>query len=332
NITPDKDTGIGNWTKDQFWHALHDGIDAEGAHLYPAFPYLYFAHLKREDVDAIYAYLKTVKPIRNTPPRNRLIFPANIRFAMTFWDWLFLDQSPLTPDPARSAQWNRGYEIVNGAGHCGACHTPKTFLFNDVKSKALSGETMDGWYAPNLTATRPLGLGNWSVADIELYLATGQNRFGRVVGAMKDVVESSTSKLSDQDRAAIAVYLKSLPAAPAPTPVAPTQAQMDAGSAVFVQSCSVCHGHPDQGYPALAQNATVGARDPSTVLRVILQGSQSMKPRTGAIGFSMPAFATLSDGELADVATYIRNAFGNRAGAVSEKQARDLRKLLGPGN
>lgn len=330
NITPDNETGIGRWTADQFYRALHDGIAADGRHLYPAFPYAYFTKIPRADSDALYAYLRTLKPIRYTPPPNKLIFPTNIRFGMAFWDALFLDSTPLRADPSKSAQWNRGAEIVNGLGHCGGCHTPKTFLFDDRMDQFLQGGTLDGWYAPNLTPSSHFGLGRWTASDIAQYLATGGNRFGRVTGAMQDVVRMSTSKMSDADRAAIAAYLKSLPAAPDPQPRAPGANAMARGQAVFAERCAVCHAHPEQGYPALAHNSLVEARDPTTMLRVVLQGSQAVVGPQRPIGFSMPAFPVLSDGELADVATYVRNSFGNRADPVSERQASDLRKLLGP--
>ena len=328
NITPDNETGIGSWTADQFHRALHDGIAADGSHLYPAFPYAYFTKVPRADSDALYAYLRTLKPIRHTPPPNELIFPTNIRFGMALWDMMFLDRTPLHADPSKSAQWNRGAAIVNGLGHCGGCHTPKTFLFADRLDEFLQGATLDGWYAPNLTPSRRFGLGRWTAADIAQYLATGGNRFGRVTGTMQDVVRLSTSRMSDADRAATAAFLKSLPPAPDLAPQALDARAMAQGQAVFVERCAVCHAHPDQGYPALAHNSVVEARDPTTLLRVVLQGSQAVAGPRGPIGFSMPAFPVLSDAELADVATYLRNTFGNRAGPVSKKEASELRKLL----
>lgn len=330
NITPDKATGIGNWTADQFYRALHDGIGADGTHLYPAFPYAYFTRISRADSDAIYAYLRTVKPRHYTPPPNQLIFPTNIRFGMTFWNFLFLDQTPWKPDPKKSAQYNRGSFLVNTMGHCGDCHTPKTFLFSEVKSKAFQGQALDGWYAPNLTGSRRTGLGRWSVADIARFLKTGSNRFGRVTGSMQDVVRLSTSRLSDADRFAIATYLKALPAAPEEKFDPPGKATMRIGQAVFVARCSACHRTPGPpAYPALAHNTLVQSRDPMTVLRVILQGSQAAPTAHGPIGFSMPAFPVLSDAQVAGVANYIRNSWGNRAPPVSKGQVSRLRAMLG---
>jgi mono/diheme cytochrome c family protein len=176
NITPDRQTGIGNWTADQFYRALHQGIAAGGKHLYPAFPYPYFTLLDRADTDALFAFLKARKPAHSTPPENRLHFPFNIRLVMMFWNWLFLDDSRFKPDPAKSAAWNRGAFIVRGLGHCAACHTPKNILFGDETSKALTGAVEEDWYSANLTGNPHIGLGEWSKADVVRFLATGRNK------------------------------------------------------------------------------------------------------------------------------------------------------------
>lgn len=330
NITPDKQTGIGNWNAPQFYRALHEGISADGRHLYPAFPYVYFARLDRADSDALFAYLKTIKPVRYRPPESSLIFPMNIRGLMVFWNALFLRTAVFKPTPSRSPAWNRGAEIVLGLGHCGACHTPKNIFFAD-RGSVMRGSVTDGWFAPNLTSSKPDGLGDWTAADIAEFLKTGQNRLTRVTGAMQDVVLESTSQMTDADRAAIAVYLKSLPPSPSPAPDSPNPRAMQAGQAVFVARCAVCHmvrGTGNADYPTLARNTIVQAQNPDTVLRVILQGSQSIHAGKQQVGFSMPAFPVLNDEELSDVATYIRNSWSNRAEPVSASEARSFRKLL----
>jgi mono/diheme cytochrome c family protein len=327
NITPDKDTGIGKWTADQFYRALHQGIAADGRHLYPAFPYAYFARLSRADSDALFAYLRTVKPVRYRPPRNRLVFPANVRGGMRVWNLLYLSGGAFEPDATKSASWNRGKEIVTGIGHCGACHSPKNFLFADSGGTALRGNSVDGWFAPNLTGTKRDGLGDWTAADIAQYLKTGENRFSRTAGAMSDVVRQSTSRMTEGDRTAVALYLKSLPPSPSAAPHAPDLHAMQAGEALYAVRCAACHGLRGEGtkeYPALAGNTLVQTGDPDTVLRVILEGAQSIRPD----GYSMPAFPVLSDAELADLSTYIRNAWRNRAEPVSAKDVGKLKKLL----
>jgi mono/diheme cytochrome c family protein len=328
NITPDRQTGIGNWSSADFYRAVHDGVAADGHHLYPAFPYPYFSGISRVDSDALYAYLRTLAPVHAPPAQNRLIFPTNIRFLMMFWNWLFYPQSEFHPDPAKSADWNRGGDIAHGLGHCGGCHTPKNFFFSDEGGKVFQGDTVDGWYAPPLTGNRRTGLGDWSLADLEQYLQTGSNRFGRVIGSMRAVISDSTSRWSDADRHAVAVYLKSLPPASEKRPQKPSTAQMAAGESVYVADCSACHSADQKDYPSLAKNRIVMADDPTSIIRVILYGSQSPTVPGRSPGFSMPAFPVLSDQELADAVTYIRNSWGNSADPVSKDRAADIRRTL----
>lgn len=329
NITPDKKTGIGSWNADEFYRAMHAGIAADGHHLYPAFPYAYFTKLSRADTDAILAYLKTVKPVSYRPPHNHLIFPANIRAGMVAWNALFLDQKPLKPDTSKSAAWNRGAEIVGGAGHCGACHSPKNFLFADKAGDNLQGNLVDGWFAPNITNTKRDGLGNWTAQEIVQFLKTGRSAHAWAAGSMQQVVEKSTSRMRDPDLNSIATYLKSLPpVAPKPRRT-PDVKRMQAGQAVFVERCSACHTRTGaQGYPTLAGNTLVQSQNPDTVLRIIQQGASTADTENAGGGFSMPAFPVLSDAELADVATYIRNSWGNKAEPVSASDVKSLRKVL----
>jgi mono/diheme cytochrome c family protein len=328
NITPDKDTGIGNWTEDDFFRALHHGLDKQGNHLYPAFPYPYFQNITRADSDAILAYLHTLAPVHQPPRQNKLMFPTNIRWLMTFWNWLFTPQSEFKPDPSQSKAWNRGGQLVHGIAHCGGCHSPKNFFFSDEPGRLLQGATVDAWHAPNLTGSPNTGLGKWSVADVEQFLKTGKTRFNWVVGSMRDVVRVSTSQWSDADRHAVAVYLKSLPATPEKTPPKPDAAAMQDGQTIYAARCAVCHDRHNGDYPSLAKNSVVSEADPTTVLRVILEGSQSPAIPGRPRDFSMPSFAALSDKQLAAVATYIRNSMGNHAGGVSQSDAHDLRSQL----
>lgn len=332
NITPDKETGIGNWTPAQFYKALHTGIAADGHHLYPAFPFPYFTHVTRADSDALYAYLRTVKPVHAVPPPNKLIPPFNIRAMMMLWNQLFLDPKPLKNNPTKSGAWNRGNYIVNGFGHCAACHTPKNALFGDETSKALTGGTQEDWFSANLNGNDRDGLGRWTVADIVQYLKTGRNKYAWAAGSMQEKVTSSTSHMSDGDLTAIAIYLKSLPPAPQPEPSHPGTLAMQKGQAVFVAECSACHTEPDAGtpraYPSLAGDTLVMGREPTTVIRIVLQGAQSAKTQNAPTTYSMPSFAALKDKDIADVMTYIRNAWGNRASPVSTKEVKTLRKAL----
>jgi mono/diheme cytochrome c family protein len=335
NITPDKATGIGGWTNDQFYRALHEGVSASGKRLYPAFPYAYFTHISRADTDSLLAYLKTLKPVHAVPPKDRLVFPFNIRTGMIAWNAMFLDPTPFKPDPSKSASWNRGAYIVNGLGHCGACHTPKNALFGDKKDAVFTGETIDHWFSANLTESKRDGLGSWNSADIAQYLKTGQNTHAVAVGSMQEVITLSTSKMQDADLSAIAEYLKSLPAQKTADPKPASPEQMAKGQAVFVAHCEVCHlstdsAHGAREFPRLDGDTLVQGRNPTTVLRVVLEGSQSPKTDNAPTGYSMPSFAALSDENIADVATYIRNAWTNRASSVPVKDVTELRKALRP--
>lgn len=329
NITPDRETGIGKWSADDFYDALHDGVRPDGGHLYPAFPYAYFSHMSHADSDALYAYLRTLKPVRYRPPPNAMMFPFSIRATVWFWNAMFLRTGPLPQ--GHDAQWNRGNFLVNGPGHCAECHTPKNLLFGDRNSRALTGATMDNWFAANLTAAKPDGLGVWTVGEIADYLKTGAGPHATAVGPMQDVITHSTALMTGADRAAIAAYLKSLPADKPVAAGSPPAEQMTAGEGIFFTRCEVCHriGGPSGGFPQLPGNTLVQGRSPNTVLRVILGGSQAIGLKNGKMPYSMPAFATLSDDEIADVATYIRNAWGNRAPAVAAAEVKALRHTVG---
>jgi mono/diheme cytochrome c family protein len=188
NITSDKETGIGNWTADQFYQAMHKGIDDEGSNLYPAFPYPWFTLVNREDDDAILAFLKTTPAVKYTPPGNHLIFPLGNRFMVKGWNLLYLNSNEFKADPSQSPEWNRGAYLVNGLGHCGGCHTPKNSLGADKSGRAFQSGTLDNWVAPDLTANDRTGLGAWSIDDVTEYLATGRNAHAGAGGAMADVI------------------------------------------------------------------------------------------------------------------------------------------------
>jgi mono/diheme cytochrome c family protein len=338
NITPDRQTGIGNWTADQFYRALHDGIAADGTHLYPAFPYVYFSRVTRRDSDDLFAYLRTLKPVYEKPTPNRLIFPFNMRWGLTFWNWLYKPKTPPEIPADRSPQWKRGEYLVNGLGHCAGCHTPKDILFGDRTDRPLAGGLVDNWFAATLTGRRKDGLGGWSHEDVVQFLATGRNRYATAAGSMQEKVTLSTSHMTDGDRAAIATYLKSLPASGPLGTAIPDGKQMAAGKVVFVQNCHGCHappGQPDQpgpgplpDYPKLGGDTLVMGQNPATVLRIILQGAESPVTPNEHTTYSMPSFATLGDREIADVATYIRNSWGNHAEPVSRSEVRSVRTKI----
>ena len=331
NLTPDRDTGIGGWSDNEFYRALRYGEDPDGSRYYPAFPYPNFTKLIRDDILAIRAYLATQTPFRNTPPEPELRWPLNYRVVMRVWNYLFFRPGIFEPDQLKSPEWNRGGYLVEGAAHCGACHTPKNLFGADRHGRAFSGGLVQGWFAPRLDGAGRSGLKSWSADDIVEYLQSGRNGKSHADGLMAEVVVNSTSKMSDEDVRAIAVYLKDLPSG-APEPAAPMArpAEMAAGAAVYARACTACHEADGSStpriYPPLPGNANLQSDDPSSTLRIILDGAETVTtPRAPNTG-SMPAYARqLSDQQVADVANYIRNSWGNAAPLVAAAEVRKAR-------
>jgi len=333
NITSDAKTGIGEWSSDQFYRAMHDGKDDEGEHLYPAFPYPWFRRVSRDDDDAILAYLKTTPAVNYTPPQNQLPFPISIRSSVGIWNLLFLDSNDFQNDPSQSPEWNRGAYLVNGLGHCGGCHTSKNILGGDKSKQDLHGGTLDNWVAPDLTANMRTGLGAWSIDDIAEYLRTGRNARASAGGAMADVITYSASLLNDADRRAIATYLKSQPASPNAQTSPPAQDAMRRGAEIYSDACTSCHLENGVGqerlFPPLGHDAVLQQADPAGLEHIILAGVRTGTSASRPSPLTMPSFAwKLSDQEIADVSTFIRNSWGNQAAAVSVSDVSDMRKKL----
>jgi len=330
NLTPDNETGIGAWSDDQFVRAVTKGLGPGGEHLYPAMPYTYYTRVTEGDLLAIRAYLKTLDPVHNRVQTDQLPFPFSIRQSLYAWNALFYRGGAFRPDPQQSPEWNRGAYLVQGLGHCAACHTAKDWLGGDETSRALQGGVIQGWFAPNLTGDARAGLGGWSIDDVAEYLATGHNRFAAASGPMAEVVAYSTSKLTDADRRAIALYLKGLPGNPQnPAPVA----DLPAGSDLYVDNCSACHNRDGSGmpkmFPALAHGPFVQSADPTSLIRVVLLGQRSVATAGAPTAPAMPAFGwKFNDSEVAAVLTYIRNTWGNAAAPVSASDVRSERAKL----
>lgn len=339
NITPDKATGIGGWSNDDFYRALHAGHDDDGDALYPAFPYPWFTKVRRADVDAIKAYLDTLQPVSR--PNQPLPWWLRFRPMVAGWNLLNFDKGEYRDDTRKSAQWNRGAYLVEGLGHCGDCHTPKRFLGGTIDSRHLGGGSTEagfgiGWFAPSLDGNDRSGLGQWSVADIAQYLQTGVSRRTASAGPMSEVIRNSTSHLSDADLTAIAVYLKDQPPrddAPAPAPLGSDA--LHRGQALHIDQCAGCHMDDGGGlvgvFPALQGSSAVQARGPQTVLRIVLEGERLLPAKGQRAYLAMPGFGwKLSDGEISDVVNYVRNAWGNRAPPVDAGTVADVRKSMLP--
>ena len=332
NITPDPEAGIGSWTDDDFVSALREGRGRGDTRLYPAMPYPAYTKITREDALAIRAYLRTIDPAPDKIESNQLPFPFNVRSTMIAWNAINFTPGRLARDPSKSAQWNRGHYLVDSLGHCGTCHTPKTIVGADKTSAYLQGGLLQDWYAPNITADSRKGIGRWSVEDIVTYLKTGANHDAMAAGGMGEEVVHSSSRMTDDDLKAIAVYLLSLkPAAqPSPQSLAASDVRMRAGQAIYKDNCAACHTDAGTGaarlFPRLAGSPAVQSDDATTLIHTVLFGSQAAATPGAPTGPAMPSFGwRLGDAQTAAVITYIRNAWGNAAAAVSSDQIRTVR-------
>lgn len=337
NITPEAETGIGQWSLEEFSVAMRRGERPNGEHLYPVFPYTSFTNISDEDIAAIYAYLKTVAPVKSSPPQNDLDFPYNQRWALGIWKFLFFNEGRFAPQSTQSAQWNRGAYLVEGLGHCGECHTPRNFLGGSDAALAMTGGTyldrvegkLSAWSASNLTSAGS-GLAMWSEEDIAGYLKLGFSHRAGVFGPMNNVVVNSTRHLSADDVGAIAVYLKSLPANSRESGDAASEEVLRAGSIQYDIHCGTCHlptgeGSPETGPPMLGSPVVLDT-DPSSLINITLYGAQlpAVAPSTEwqARGWKrMEPYANkLSDEQVAALLSYMRSAWGHEAGAVSKEQ------------
>ena len=326
NITPDPETGIGAWSKDAFRRAMKDGVNRAGRHLYPAFPYDQFTKVKDADIDAIYAYLMSaIAPVRETTHENDFGFPFNVRVTLAVWKALFLDKTPLQPDPAKDDLWNEGAYLVEGLGHCAACHSPRN-LMGARTAPAYDGGGAEGWYAPPLNKDN-LSQQPWTKVELVTYLMDGWHaKHGMAAGPMTPVV-NALHKQNEIDVFAIATYAGTLRAGETPIdgdaaksaaqrlewghPNAPPVPQEhEAGAKVFAARCAQCHRNGGATVPLALQSSTQ-APVPDSVLQVIRNG---IRPPTGALGRSMPAFGSqLADTEIVALAKFIRARFSARA-------------------
>ena len=335
NITPDKETGIGNWTEQQFADAVLNGKGPNGP-LYPAMPYTSYVKMADQDIHDLWNYLQTVTPVKNKVVENQLAFPFNIRYLMLGWKRLFFDASQLQNDTGKSEQWNRGRYLVEGAAHCSMCHTPRNPFGAEIKSKNYTGANLQNWFAPSLRSSNVHGLGNWSEDDIVSYLKTGSNRLTVASGPMAEAINASFQYFHDDDLVAMANYVKSLPdhGVAKPKPIDAANSQMVNGKKVFIDKCIACHDINGEGIssmiPAFKNNGTIQGLSSESMTHILLNGSKGAITRSNPTGAAMPAFAwKLTDTQIADVLTYIRNEWGNAAQAVSPREVKEMRKTLG---
>ena len=346
NITPDKDTGIGNYSLADFDRAIRAGVAADGHRLYPAMPYPSFAKLSDDDIKALYAFFMSgVKPATQENKPSDIPWPLNMRWPLALWNAFFLDEGAYQARADKDAAWNRGAYIVQGPGHCGSCHTPRSLTMNekaldDSSPEYLSGALLDGWYAPSLRQDKNVGLGRWSEAEIVQYLKTGRNVHSVVTGSMTEAFNNSTQYMSDGDLVAIARYLSSLPGnagrdgppwTPSPSPVA----WNTPGAKTYQAKCSMCHGQDGQGQsqwiPPLAGASSSMVKESATGINVTLNGSDRVVANGVPDAYRMPPYRNqLTDQEIADVLTFVRTTWGNHGGAVDAADVEKLRDRTNP--
>lgn len=348
NITPDKATGIGSWTDEEFLRALHEGKGKNGENLYPAFPYTSYTLLKDDDVKAIKAYLFSLPAVHQPNRENDMPFPFNQRWGLWFWNLVNFDGQRFEPDSSKDAQWNQGAYFVEALGHCGECHTPRNITMGMKDSKAYAGTEIDGWTAFNITSDPHAGIGGWSQEQIVQYLRSGHvDGKAQAAGPMAEVIENSTRHLTDSDLNAMAVYLRTL------KPLNPddeTKSRSDwgqpatsvntlrgmpftadnntDGARLYLGNCASCHsftggGVQDGYYPSLMKNSVVGASAPNNLINVILHGV-SRKTNDGAV--FMPGFAnTLTDEQVVSLSNYLLQQFGQPALNIKADDVKTLR-------
>jgi mono/diheme cytochrome c family protein len=341
NITPDKETGIGNYSDQDFLNAVHRGTRRDGARLYPAMPYTSYTYITDADALAIKAYLFSLAPVRATPPANTLVFPFNQRWAMAFWSALFNPDTRFEPDTSKSPEWNRGAYLAEALTHCGECHTPRNLAFALNNRKKFGGALTAGWRAFNISSDKATGLGAWSDDDIFAYLSTGHAAgHGTASGPMGEAVDQSFSQLAPEDIRAMVTYLRSVPAIASsdlPATLAPPApaSHKDGGGTpdprgkmVFQGACVSCHGWT--GESSLSPFATLtgawAVNDPSAtnVAQIVISGTRRHTPPDAV---SMPAFGNAySDVEIAAVANYVTARFGSKPSRITAQDVAELRK------
>ena len=330
NITPDAETGIGQWSLDAFRRAMRDGIARDGRHLYPAFPYDHFAKASAADIDALYAFFMTRAPVQADAPANWMTPPFGFRPLIAGWNLLFLDQGPVADDPARPADWNRGRALVEGLAHCGACHTPRNALGAEQRDNAYDGAWTEGWYAPPLNAKSP-AVQPWTAEALFAYLRTGVSKsHAAAAGPMARVTRALAQAREDEVRA-IAVYVASLmadaPAARGAPPSATKDNAVDAAhpeaAVLFAGACAGCHepGAPMMlaGGPPLVWGTPLQEDTPHNAIQIVLYG---LLPPAGRAGPTMPGYGeSLSDRQIADITAYLRARYTDKPPWPSVEQA-----------
>ncbi|WP_271169902.1 c-type cytochrome [Hansschlegelia plantiphila] len=337
NLTPDETTGIAGYSDDDWVRMLHEGVGRGGKHLYPAMPYASYTGMSREDALAVKAYLMSLAPVHAPAPENDIGFPFNQRWGMMFWNLLNNPNKRFEPDPAKSAEYNRGAYLVDTLGHCGECHTPRNLTMGLKNSKKFAGAEQEGWLAYNLTSDPKSGLGGWTDEQLAEYLSTGQTAGrGPASGPMAEAVEHSLSHLKPEDIKAIVTYLRGVPGQPDGPPAAVAGASPGPadplGERLFAQACAGCHLPNGAGRqsPWAALGGAHTAADPAgtNLVKVLTEGTQ-LNTRQGLM-FMHPFTGAYNDRELAALGNYVRSQFGYQPGAITPEQIAKQREEASP--
>lgn len=333
NITPDLETGIGKMTERDFFNAVRQGQGSHGF-LYPAMPYTAYVNLSDQDMHDLWAYFSTVKPVKYDIDETKdMPFPFNIRLSLAGWNMLFFKNEAIEKDVTQTEEWQRGKYLVDGGGHCSACHSPRNFLGAESSSEYMHGGNLGEWYAPDLTSNPHQGIGEMSEQQIVDYLKTGSDGVGVASGPMAEAVEHSTQYFTDADLHAIAVYLKNIPASKSSEPA--PKLEVTKNSALHYEvNCSACHGLQGEGIegmiPAFANNRVIRADDPTNLIHAMLMGTRAAHTETSQTAAGMPSFAwKMNDQEIADILNYVRNSWGNTAKEVTASEVAEMRSSLG---
>ena len=350
NITPDKETGIGDYSLADFDGAVRRGVAKDGHRLYPAMPYPSYAKITDDDLRALYDFfMKEVPPVKQANKASEIPGYLSFRWPLAIWNWMFTDSGAYVAKAGHDPAWNRGAYLVEGLGHCGACHTPRGWAFQekalDAGSSAyLQGAELDAWMAPDLREDVRTGLGGWTQAELASFLKTGHNAKGVAFGSMLDVVNNSTPYLSDDDLNAMAAYLKSLsPTAQQTAPSydeATTKALLSGslpqpGATLYLGNCVSCHGADGKGQspyiPPLAGNPVVLDADPHSLVNLVLNGAQPLVVKGTPDAYRMPQYRVqLNDDEIAEVLSFVRGAWGNGTAPVAASEVKALRPITDP--
>jgi len=325
NLTPDPTHGLGQWTSAEFWRALHHGRARDGRLLYPAFPYPNYTRVTRADSDAILAYLRSLPAVAQANRPHALQFPFDQQAALAVWRALYFRAAAPEVDATRSAEWNRGAYLVDGLGHCNACHASRNALGATTGPLDLAGGLIpvQNWYAPSLASPLEASVADWADADVVALLKTGISTRGAVMGPMGEVVSGSTQHLSDADLRAMTVYLKALPPPADVARASASAAPVDGpGAKLYDKHCAQCHGDQGEGvpdaYPALAGSRAVTMTSAANLVHVVLEGGFPPATAGNPRPYGMPPFATvLSNEDVAALLTHLRGSWGNRALPVS---------------